>query len=425
MEVANLAFHLTAFLFALLAAWLLLFINQERKHSNRLLAFILIAFSFQHIMLILLFSKLILQAPWLLRIFGPSTFLIAPASYLYIRSILNDEWKFRKYDALLLIPAGLALINFIPYYFLTNQQKVDIIQHSFYANTRNPDSGRGFLPSPIYYSMRVLWSGLFIFLNFRQLFRFKAQSTPVLLDKNKALLHWLFSFNGLLTAILFAVMAKLLISPLKNSPVTISDMLLAVTVLFICLQLFFRPHILYGMFSPTTFTAIGISIKPDHLASPEVQVNVDDFSSYPEAESIPPDFPLSTEDHSLYKQMIESYFQESKPYLDPNFSLDQLVTYTRLPRYFVSAFINREYGLGFKEFLNRYRVEYFKDNVGLQEWNHLTLEGMATLCGFGSRSSFIRNFKQITGQTPTDFLKGNNSSSHVVPKTPCFLRLTF
>lgn len=71
----------------------------------------------------------------------------------------------------------------------------------------------------------------------------------------------------------------------------------------------------------------------------------------------------------------------------------------------LSAFINREYGIGFREFLNRYRVDYFKENLDNPDWKNLTLEAIAAEYGFNIRSTFIANFKKITGTTPSEYIK--------------------
>jgi len=103
-----------------------------------------------------------------------------------------------------------------------------------------------------------------------------------------------------------------------------------------------------------------------------------------------------------YKKILESHFQVNRPYLDCEYSLEKLVLDMGIPRYVLSAFINREYGMGFRELLNRYRVTYFRENLGKPEWDKFTLEAIGRECGFSNRVSFFRNVKQITGETPTN-----------------------
>ena len=139
MDFATITFHAISCLLALLASILLLWVNQERKHSDRLLAFILIIFGLQNLVFLLLFTKLMLSVPWFLRVMAPTTFLIGPLTYLYFRAVLKDEMTFRRQDWLLLIPAILTLINFIPYYLLPQQEKIDYVNRNFYDRRQAQD----------------------------------------------------------------------------------------------------------------------------------------------------------------------------------------------------------------------------------------------------------------------------------------------
>jgi AraC-like DNA-binding protein len=406
MEFIAIAFHLVSLLLAILAAALLLWVNQERKHSNRLLAFILILFAGQNIIYILLFSRLILNAPWLLRAFAPTTFLIGPAVYIYIRSILFDEIDFRKYDWLFLIPAILTIINFVPYYSLSETDKIYYLNEHFYAQNPSQDSGRGILPSTIYYTIRICWSAYFLFINFRMISLFREKNTSELLANNKKLLSWLFIFNCILAAVWVVSLFNIFIPILGNMQPGINNILFGATIFFICVQLFIRPQILYGIFNPLS----NIDSGAKKILTQDTTAN-QAFSSEMEEQKIfrnevnEATLHISHADQLKFKIHIEQYLIEKKPYLKTNYSLEQMVIDTQIPRYILSAFINREYGMGFREFLNRYRVDYFKSNLYKPSWNNLTLEAIAEECGFHSRSTFINNFKKITGQTPSDFLK--------------------
>jgi AraC-like DNA-binding protein len=407
MEFINIAFHTVSFLFALLAASVLLWINQERKHSNRLVAFVLIIFSFQNLMQIFFFSRLILTMPWLLRAFAPLTFLIGPLAFVYIRSILNDELKFKKQDGLLLIPTILVFINFIPYYLLPSYEKINYLNENFYNHVGIQDSGEGFLPNIIYYIIRICWSSVFIFIGFRLIYRFWKENTKELLDKNKILLKWLFTFNSFVAAILIVAILKIFVPTIKNTQITIADVILGATILYICLKLFMNPQILYGVFQPlpmisTRYEIPSVQDIVKHQTASILVSNID-FSD----KSIVEKDTIKTElmPQFRYKNLIETFFKTEKPFLRVDYSLNQLANDIHIPRHILSAFINREYGMGFREFLNNQRVEFMIANLDKPEWKKFTLEAIATECGYSSRTTFIKNFKEITGKTPSEFLK--------------------
>ena len=358
MEIIAIAFHLVSFLLAVLAAALLLWVNQERKHSNRLLAFILLLFAGQNLIHILLFSRLILSAPWLLRAFAPTTFLLGPVVFIYVRSVLKDEIKFRKYDWLLLIPGILAIINFIPYYILPEIEKLNYLNDNFYSQKPSQDSGRGILPTTIYYIIRVCWSGIFLFLTFRMISRFKGEKTSEFLSNNKILLNWLFTFNCILASAWMVTLFQIFSPGLNNILPRINNVLFGATIFFICLQLFVRPQILYGIFQPLH------NIKSGEMKTPSQDIIMHQNIAEPDSRELLQIEPaesalhISQADQLRYKTLIEKFFKEETPFLQTSYSLEHMANDTQIPRYLLSAIINREYGMGFREFLNRYRVDY-------------------------------------------------------------------
>jgi AraC-like DNA-binding protein len=407
MVFINLAFHIVSLLLALLASSLLLWVNEDRRHSTRLLSFILILFALQNLVFILLFSGLMKYVPWLLRVPAPTTFLLGPLVYLYVRAVLRDEMKLSKWDWLLFIPAFLVLLNFLPYYLLTDREKIDYLNSNFYNKTQGQDPGMGWLPSTIYYIIRICWSGIFILLGFRLIYQFRKRNTGELVANNKVLLNWLTSFISLLATIWVVTILRLFIPTLKNSRFSVADIMLGATILFTCLQLFFRPQILYGVFQPLSKSSPG-NEKNTWQALPLIQ-NIPGEESIKDITNKPAitnnELAAKLADQLKNKNLVESLFREKKPFLQPDYSLDQLVKDTQIPRYTLSAFINREYGMGFREFLNRHRVEYLQANLDNLKWERYTLEAIAMECGFASRITFSKNFKWITGKTPSEYVR--------------------
>ena len=411
MDFATIAFHAISCLLAVLASVLLLWVSQERRHSDRLLAFILIIFALQNLVFLLLFTKLMLSVPWFLRVMAPTTFLIGPLTYLYFRAVLKDETTFRRQDWLLLIPAILTLINFIPYYLLPQQEKIEYVNRNFYERHQAQDPGMGFLPSTLYYLIRICWSGIFVYLCFRLIRKFRKENNGETLARNRILLKWLYSFLGMLTAIWLVTIFRLFIPTLRNSRVSLADMMLGATSLYMCFQLFLRPHILYGVYQPL----------PEIVVKPEMAIG----EGTPTAQSLPgtgsmgrdmdTPSPVPAErfadlaEKLRYKNLVETHFRDGQVFLKRNYSLDHLVKDTNIPRYTLSAFINREYGMGFREFLNRHRIDYLTAHIGNPQWENYTFEAMAMESGFANRITFIKNLKQITGKTPTEYFKDHLS----------------
>jgi AraC-like DNA-binding protein len=400
MDLLTIAFHAISLSLALLAALLLLFVNQERRYSSRLLASMLIIFAWQNLVFLLLFTRLIIHLPWVLRIGAPTTFLIGPITFLYFRSILKDESSFKRSDGLLLIPAVLTIINFIPYFLLPLQEKVDYLNRNFYGKRLAQDPGAGFIPGNVYYIIRICWSGIFIYGCIRLLLQFKKHAAAETWLRNKTLLKWLRTFLTLLSATWLATILRLFIPTLKDSLVGPADLLFGATVFYICFQLFLRPQILYGVFQPlpgdVTVANTEAMVSEDMVREPVTPVGQN---------MLPAGKPVDLAEQLQCKRLVESTFQERLVFLHHDYSLDQLVRDTKIPRYLLSAFINREYGMGFREFLNRRRLEYMTENFDRPEWRNFTLEAKAMESGFSNRITFFKNLKQFTGKTPTEYFK--------------------
>ncbi len=110
----------------------------------------------------------------------------------------------------------------------------------------------------------------------------------------------------------------------------------------------------------------------------------------------------------LVKQVIASLtkaMQEDKIYLNPNLNLAVMAETTGFAQKTVSAVINQHLQKSFNEFVNSYRINEFKEKILLPEMNNLTIAGIALECGFNSQATFQRTFKELTGQSPSEFRK--------------------
>lgn len=96
---------------------------------------------------------------------------------------------------------------------------------------------------------------------------------------------------------------------------------------------------------------------------------------------------------------------EEKPYLNPDLNMADLVEQLGYSMKQLSQVINQHSGNNFFSYINQYRVEEFKQEVGRPENAHLTLVAIALGCGFASKSSFYAIFKKMEGITPGRYLK--------------------
>jgi AraC-like DNA-binding protein len=109
---------------------------------------------------------------------------------------------------------------------------------------------------------------------------------------------------------------------------------------------------------------------------------------------------MSSEIH----QRLVKLMQEEKLYTEPDLSLSMLAERIRVHPNYLSQVINEKEGKTFFEYINNLRIEEFKRLAALPENRQFTIMSLAYDCGFNSKSSFNKNFKKLTGQSPSDYL---------------------
>lgn len=72
---------------------------------------------------------------------------------------------------------------------------------------------------------------------------------------------------------------------------------------------------------------------------------------------------------------------------------------------YLSQVINAKEGKNFYQYINTLRVKEFISIAGRPESKNFTLLALALECGFNSKSTFNKYFKEHTGQTPSAYMK--------------------
>jgi AraC-like DNA-binding protein len=100
--------------------------------------------------------------------------------------------------------------------------------------------------------------------------------------------------------------------------------------------------------------------------------------------------------------------KEEKPYLDPELSIIALSAKLNIHPHKLSKLINSQLHQNFFDFINRYRVEEFKTLAFNSDYEHYSILAIAFEAGFNSKASFNRIFKNITGNTPSQYMNDKN-----------------
>jgi AraC-like DNA-binding protein len=401
-------FQFASLLLAVLAISILIWVNREVVHSKKLLILLLLSVTAMNLNGVAYHTGWYLGHPAFHKLLYPFAMFIAPLSYLYIRSVFLHEYRFKKKDYLLFIPAILVALSLIPYFIMPEYEKSKFVEQYYQQHQLRAESGNGIIPPFIFPFLRFVWSLIFILLNFRLISTFKRKTSTEILSNNVSILGWIQSLNFTLTLLLFSTLVSAILAVIVSNDYYMPDVAMGILGLLISMTLFAKPEILYGIYQPSKVVDSISQRQP--VIVPEDQNTVS-----PDNEGITgpvlerKDARISTGDAFNLRLQIEHYFQQHRPYLQPDYSLDKMVEDLKTPRYMLSAFINREYRMGFREFLNRHRIQYLLDHLHQTKWQQFTLEGIANECGFSNRTTFINHFKEVTGMTPTAYLHERKS----------------
>lgn len=102
---------------------------------------------------------------------------------------------------------------------------------------------------------------------------------------------------------------------------------------------------------------------------------------------------------------LKRCMEEKKPYLNAELKLADLASEINYPLHEISQVLNQDLNQSFSDFVNKYRVEEVKKRMEDKAYAKFTFIAIAQQCGFNSKTSFYRIFKNETGKTPADYVR--------------------
>lgn len=103
------------------------------------------------------------------------------------------------------------------------------------------------------------------------------------------------------------------------------------------------------------------------------------------------------------KEELVALMTEEKPFLNSRLSVYDIADSLNTNYRYVSQIINSEFNQNFMTFINTYRIEEAKKLLVSEEANQYTIEAIAEMAGFNSKSSFNTAFKKATHMTPSEY----------------------
>ncbi len=121
----------------------------------------------------------------------------------------------------------------------------------------------------------------------------------------------------------------------------------------------------------------------------------------------------NTNSKALTKLM--TLLEEEQFYRQPDISLEELAKMLSTNITYASQMINKEFHCNFNTLINRYRVNFCKNEIKNNVGNKIFMKQIGFNAGFASQSTFYNAFKNEVGITPLQYFKVVNLKSNKTP----------
>jgi len=109
-------------------------------------------------------------------------------------------------------------------------------------------------------------------------------------------------------------------------------------------------------------------------------------------------------------EKINDYLQKEEPYINPEFSINELAAALKVPVHHVSYCLNTLMNVKFTTLRTQLRIKYAIKLLNSGQSDELSMDGIGKKAGFSTRSNFYNAFKTETGLTPSEYLESLSKS---------------
>ncbi len=342
--------------------------------------------------------------------FSPFWFLVGPLLLFYYRGTLTDNSKLKKSDIIHFVPFIIQLVGTFPYLISPFSHKIEIATEILNdLNTITAVKVNWITSATFNFFARPIL--VFVYLGYITYLLWihnpNSNRVKVPVQQYKLTYRWLILLAAT-TAILILNFFLLSLSLVKQTVTTtlvnsqFTHIFSGIAYFSMSFMLLLFPRILYGMPIYSSDSALENKLQFDQKKEtnllepikiiPEVQLLQDD-----------PFFDLV--------EKINDYLQKEAPYINPEFSINELAASLKVPVHHVSYCLNTLMNIKFTTLRTQLRIKYATNLLDAGQADDLSMDGIGKKSGFSTRSNFYNAFKTETGMTPSEYLENKNQAS--------------
>ncbi len=321
-------------------------------------------------------TGLYMSYPHVIRISGSMWYLLGPLVYLYIKTLVHEDDVWSWKTVLHLTPFIIIFAQSIPYLSRPAAEKLEIY-------LRFKDAIPSSSPQAMFYTVGYFLQLLvYLFLNAYKLRNYTVKYKQKVANSQIIYVSW---FKKVFVAFaIYQVVELSTVIYFRYNQIRIMEFeygtvsLLSTFILVVAYTAFMQSSNLFPTLIP-----IKVEAKEHSL--------------------------LSQSEIDGHLERLKELVINEKPYKDSELKLSDLAKMLSIQPHILSLVINQGLELNFYDFINFYRVEDVKKKLLDSSLQHLSILGIAYEVGFNSKASFYRIFKKATGQTPSEYIKQNQS----------------
>ena len=341
---------------------------KKRNHeANRILALLVFLFSIGMAGPIFVSYRLYLYIPFLAPFFSSLPFIFGPLFYLYIKSLTHHRLLFSKTDLWHGLPLVITFLYYSSVYFMPKAEQMVFLEKIYFQQS---------ISSYLSIALSLAQTFIYMVLCLRLLQSHTRKIKESFSDLERINLSWIrhlvfmFVFTWLIVLILQAFLPEPLIEEKLDD---------AITYFLIALIIF--------------------TIGYRGLSQPEI------FAEKTGKEKKYEKTGLSSQKGKSIGQQLLKMMEEKRPFLDPGLTLSQVAEIMGVPPHQLSQVINERMEQNFYQFVNSYRLEEAKRRLDHPDTGDDKLIKIAFDSGFNSLPTFNRVFRDLIGESPSQYRK--------------------
>lgn len=115
---------------------------------------------------------------------------------------------------------------------------------------------------------------------------------------------------------------------------------------------------------------------------------------------------LSTDFLNQLDIKVQQVIINEKAFQDPHFKISDLAAKTKVSRYYLAQYFTYMHNMNFREYINSLRIEEILNQIqNRDKEDQISVNELFFQSAFNSKASFFKSFKNVTGMTPTEYMR--------------------